>query len=523
MAVWATSAGGQSPADNTIPVPVRNVKIGVLANQGAGPCQTRWGAMADYLTARIPHTQFQIVTLGYNNVEPAVAQRRIDFVLVNSAVYVMLEAEYQIGRIATVKSLRDNHVATVFGGVVFCRANRRDIRSLNDLKGKSFMAAEENSFGGWLMVLRELRQKNITPSHDFTSLRFAGTHDEVVAAVLRGDMDAGAVRTGTLEHLASEGKIQLSDFRIMSAYDGVRDPEFPYLVSTRTYPEWPMAKLQATPLELSDQVVRQLRAMPSAAAAARDAQIAGWTYPGNYNDVRECLTELGIGPFRPSAAAVLVALVSTQWPWFLLGALAVVTVVTAVELAVRLNHRLAAAEKQARDGLVDRTFSENMLRRSREELRLARDKAEETATRLRKLSRAVEQNPASIVIVNRDALIEYVNPGFVKTTGYSVEEVVGKNPAHSSIRRSRPAVLPTDVGLPIAQGSVARRTVQSQKERRSLLGRRHDRAHYGRAGRGQPLCGRQNRHHRSQAERIEPEGNQRPTPENHRLSARPVE
>ncbi|OGU77824.1 MAG: hypothetical protein A2V93_00430 [Ignavibacteria bacterium RBG_16_34_14] len=45
-----------------------------------------------------------------------------------------------------------------------------------------------------------------------------------------------------------------------------------------------------------------------------------------------------------------------------------------------------------------------------------------------KLSRAVEQSPASIIITNTDGNIEYVNPKFCELTGYSAEEVIGKNP-----------------------------------------------------------------------------------------------
>ncbi|MFA6186075.1 MAG: PAS domain S-box protein [Phycisphaerae bacterium] len=47
---------------------------------------------------------------------------------------------------------------------------------------------------------------------------------------------------------------------------------------------------------------------------------------------------------------------------------------------------------------------------------------------LRKLSLAVEQNPACIVITNPEGNIEYVNPKFVELTGYTSEEVIGKNP-----------------------------------------------------------------------------------------------
>jgi len=48
---------------------------------------------------------------------------------------------------------------------------------------------------------------------------------------------------------------------------------------------------------------------------------------------------------------------------------------------------------------------------------------------LRKLSRAVEQSPGSIVITDTAGNIEYVNPKFTQVTGYTFEEVVGKNPS----------------------------------------------------------------------------------------------
>lgn len=45
-----------------------------------------------------------------------------------------------------------------------------------------------------------------------------------------------------------------------------------------------------------------------------------------------------------------------------------------------------------------------------------------------KLSQAVEQSPASIVITDLKGRIEYVNPKFTTVTGYSLKEVIGQNP-----------------------------------------------------------------------------------------------
>ncbi|MBU5636253.1 PAS domain S-box protein [Geomonas sp. Red69] len=47
---------------------------------------------------------------------------------------------------------------------------------------------------------------------------------------------------------------------------------------------------------------------------------------------------------------------------------------------------------------------------------------------LRKLSQVVEQSPVSIVITDTSGRIEFVNPKFVQLTGYTLEEVVGRNP-----------------------------------------------------------------------------------------------
>ncbi len=52
----------------------------------------------------------------------------------------------------------------------------------------------------------------------------------------------------------------------------------------------------------------------------------------------------------------------------------------------------------------------------------------EAAERLKIFALAAEQSPISIVITNAHGDIEYVNPKFTATTGYSRDEVVGKNP-----------------------------------------------------------------------------------------------
>ncbi len=57
---------------------------------------------------------------------------------------------------------------------------------------------------------------------------------------------------------------------------------------------------------------------------------------------------------------------------------------------------------------------------------ISKRKKEEEQIRI--LSQAVEQNPTSIMITDVSGNIEYVNPFFTRITGYSRDEVIGKNP-----------------------------------------------------------------------------------------------
>ncbi len=56
-------------------------------------------------------------------------------------------------------------------------------------------------------------------------------------------------------------------------------------------------------------------------------------------------------------------------------------------------------------------------------------KKKQTDDEIRKLSLAIEQSPASVVITNLEGTIEYVNQKFTEVTGYSKEEAIGKKPS----------------------------------------------------------------------------------------------
>ncbi len=220
-------------------------KIGVLAKRGPVKAMKKWKATADYLTEKIPGKTFEMVPLDFDAVNPAIEREEVDFFLVNSSMFVTAQVKYGAIPIATMINSRQGQPLKSFGGVILTLSDNEDINSIADLKGKSFMAVEASSFGGWQMAYKEIIDAGVDPKSDFASLEFGGKHDNVVFAVQNAVVEAGTVRTDTLERMAAEGNIDIEEFKIINK----KSPDgFPFVCSSQLYPEWPLAKQVKHPM-----------------------------------------------------------------------------------------------------------------------------------------------------------------------------------------------------------------------------------------------------------------------------------
>jgi two-component system sensor histidine kinase TtrS len=275
---------------------VQTVKIGVLAKRGAAVTMKRWSSMAEYLSDEIPAYKFEIVPIAFKNILKEVEEDNVDFILANSGYYVVLERQYGAQRITTLVNKQVTGLTQKeFGGVIFTHVDNKDrFNTLESIKGSRFAAVNEKSLGGWQMTWREFVENDIDRDSDFSSLTFKGTHDKVVYSVLNKEEDVGTVRTDTLERMALENKIDLTKVHIVNpqAHDS-----FPFLISTKLYPEWPFAKLKHTSSELSKQVAIALMKMPADSKAAIQGRIAGWGTPLSYQPVHDCFRILQIPPY----------------------------------------------------------------------------------------------------------------------------------------------------------------------------------------------------------------------------------
>ncbi len=290
------------------------VNIGVLAKRGYAKSQERWQATAEYLSASVPGYRFKIVPMTFGDIPVIVKNRLVDFVVVNPGIYVNLAETYGVRRILTlINELSPGYPVSRFGSVIFTLKSNTDIVDLKGLKNQRIAAVHSTSLGGWIMALREFKDEGID-RWDFASLLFLNTHDAVVDAVTHRKAEAGVVRTDTLERMAMEGLIQLEDYRILSPdhYE-----QFPYLISTPLYPEWPFSILPHTSPELAKQVAIALLKLPADHPAAKEAHIYGWTIPEAYQSVYDLLRSLELAPYDKSVSQKFSQSLSRSWPWYL--------------------------------------------------------------------------------------------------------------------------------------------------------------------------------------------------------------
>ena len=407
LAVFALMQIVPSALQATVNDPT-TINVGVLAEEGKDRCFSRWRPTGTYLHSALPEFAVNIVCLGFDEIEKAVYEGRVDFSITNPAIYANLEYIYGSTRIATFKSLAQGEAATQFGGVIFTSSDRKDLKTIADLKGKRFAAVDKDSFGGWLIAWRTLKRLEIDPFKDFAALDFIGQHRRVVHHVLQGKADAGNVRTGILEQMASEGLIDAGAYSVINPRP---EGSFPYATTTELYPQWALARSHHVSLDLATRVMFAFLKMDPASEAAQRAESSGWTIPLDYYPVHQCLQDLKTGPYAylNSLDKVTIGQFYKQYRLWVHGGIgASILILGAMAVVFFLNRKLATT-----------TLS----------LRSEQREKEKTLADLNDFKTTLDRVRDSVFMFDPDSLrFLYVNHGGLDQLGYSLEEMLQMTP-----------------------------------------------------------------------------------------------
>jgi diguanylate cyclase (GGDEF)-like protein len=308
---WAVFAF--TPAEAAQPV-----KIGVLAYRPKPVTQAQWQPLVGVFKEAMPDKDFVIEALTLPEMEKAVADKALDFVLTNSGHYVFLNKRFGLtSPIATLVVDESGQPVRAFGGVIFTRSDATAMDTLASLKGKKIATVSTDSLGSYQMQAYELKQNGIRLPRDAKLIVTGLPQDRVVEEVLAGRADVGFVRTGVLEAMAREGKLDASKVKVLNRQNL---PGFPVQVSTRLYPEWPFAALPHVDEHLARHVAASLFLLEDKSAATKAMKIHGFVIPGDYSSVSDVLRALRAPPFEETPLFTLEDVV-IQYSWQILGGL----------------------------------------------------------------------------------------------------------------------------------------------------------------------------------------------------------
>jgi diguanylate cyclase (GGDEF)-like protein len=322
---------------STPSVQQKKLVLGIFAFRDIELIKQRYLPLAEYLSTALEDYQVELQVLPEKQIWDALQRHELDFVLTNPVNYVALrEHNAMSGALATLVTRSGDVSVNALGGVMFHKQGMQTILSLQDLEGLKVAITGREYLGGYLAPTMQLKEAGVRASK-ITWITVGQPHDRVVDAVLSGQADVGFVRTGILEDLIERGKLAPDTLTPFNLQDM---PGFPFRVSTRLYPEWPLVSLPQVEAPVARKVAAALLNLDAEHPAARSAGIAGFNVPADYMVIEKAMRRLQMAPFDQHPKVTLADIWNTWRLQLLVFLAATALVLLLLFLLVVLNRRL---------------------------------------------------------------------------------------------------------------------------------------------------------------------------------------
>ncbi len=377
------------------------LNLGVFAFRPPEILQPRYQPLADHLSRQLDGARVRLLVLSQDEMERALTEKRLDLLFTNPSHYVLLRGRNQLtGALATLISMESGQPTDQLGGVIVARASGSPVAGPGQLRDRVIGVPGVKFLGGYQTQAYELLQAGVRLPDDARAMVSLGSHDEVIRAVLDGRVEFGFVRTGVIEEMTREGKLDPDALRIV----GERNyPGFPYRLSTHLYPEWPFVALPHVDGRLVRKIASSLMGLEANHPVARASGIGGFSPPKDYLPVENLARALRMPPYDATPEMTPLE-VWERWLPLWLGLIAAVTAM--LSLATwRLSNRNRA-----------------LLR-----LRAEQREAAETLRQSEEKYRELVENANSILLKwNRRGEILFLNEYGQRFFGYQEDEILGK-------------------------------------------------------------------------------------------------
>ena len=167
--------------------PTKVLRVGFVPSEDAQQVMQNAQPIVEILRRQLGMEVQPFVATDYTGVVEALRVNKLDIAFLTPASYVLAKNEANVK--VVLKSERKG--IPFYYAAIITRADS-GIKTLDDLRGKSFAFGDSLSTTGNIIPRRMFKERGIDPVRDFKQVLYSGGHDATVLAVLNRKVDAGA-------------------------------------------------------------------------------------------------------------------------------------------------------------------------------------------------------------------------------------------------------------------------------------------------------------------------------------------
>jgi phosphonate transport system substrate-binding protein len=180
LSLWLIACGDSGKSTKVL-------RVGFVPAEDAQQVMQNAQPIVEILRRQLGMEVQAFVATDYTGVVEALRVNKLDIAFLTPASYVLAKNEANVK--VVLKSERKG--IPFYYAAIITRADS-GIKTLDDLRGKSFAFGDSLSTTGNIIPRRMFRERGIDPVRDFKRVLYSGGHDATVLAVLNRKVDAGA-------------------------------------------------------------------------------------------------------------------------------------------------------------------------------------------------------------------------------------------------------------------------------------------------------------------------------------------
>ena len=184
------------------------LKVSAIPDENPTELQRKFAPLGKYLEAKTGLKVEFIPVTDYAATVEGLAAGKIDMVWYGGFTFVQAYLRSNKTAIPLVQRVEDAEFKSVF------ITTNPEIKTLADLKDKTFTFGSASSTSGHLMPRSFMLQAGIDPDKTLKRVAFSGAHDATALQVAGGKVDAGALNISVWEKMLAEKKIDTTQVRV---------------------------------------------------------------------------------------------------------------------------------------------------------------------------------------------------------------------------------------------------------------------------------------------------------------------